>query len=98
MRPSNNSFTTYPIVLAEGGHPGTNTSTFTTSCTGVTRFNNGGTTRLGMPGYSVTVSTYARCRIAGVPKGLRIEGTFAVTAQSPSETRYLVCARMCLIF
>src|ERR1035438_2877287 len=85
------------MVSAEGGQPGTNTSTETTSCTGQTRSRSLGTISVGTPEPMVTFSQYARSVTAFTPKEFLMPGTLAVTAQSPSDTRIFVRARTSLI-
>src|SRR3954454_13990393 len=85
------------MVSADGGHPGTNTSTGTNSWTGREYGNNGGTTWSGMPGSKVTFSRYARSYTSLLRNGLRIPGTLEVTAQSPSDTKIFVRSRTIFI-
>ena len=85
---------TEKIRSAEGGQPGTKTSTGTTSWTGRTIGSSGGIDLRAesarpawrSPGRRVSSTAFA-------PKWLRIAGTLPVTAQSPKVTRILVRAR-----
>ena len=73
------------MVSADGGQPGTNTSTLTKLCTGRALAQSKGT----LDGCRGAAPSLTRSRIALTPIGLRIDGTLAVTAQSPREISVL---------
>src|SRR5271157_1642085 len=81
------------MVSADGGQPGTNTSTGTTSCSGRTNFSSGGTPSVGGGCMIVAFSLYTVSMTAVRPQTFRIDGTLPVTAQSPSATTVVAWSR-----
>ena len=87
-RPSSSAVTTSQMRSAEGGHPWSQRSTFTTSWRGFTRGSNLGTMSSpeGTPCTTAEVSRYARSKTSCTGQTLRIAETLPVTAQSPKAT------------